>query len=89
MTKRMRGMTKLTSTLEPTMRRKSITLAKNNMNFSNFNDMAQFFDDVDEILYGKRPRGTKRIQAVDENATTRELTLSEQIGMPIRIQKDA
>lgn len=47
-----------------------------------YDHLAWMFDNFDEFRFGKRPRGTKK-----EETTVREIKLSEQIGLPVKIAK--
>ena len=64
------------------------------MQQDNYNDVLKKMDDINEQLYGIRPFGTvKQLQVrcdcgqYGEEPTVRELTISEMVGRPIKIQK--
>ena len=50
-----------------------------------FENIRKTMDDINEVSYGVRPYGTKR----EVDPTVQELTLSEMVGMPVKIKKNA
>lgn len=54
------------------------------MDYFNFENTARRLDDIDEAIYGKRPRGTKR----ELDPSIQELTLQQLTGLPIKIKKN-